>query len=142
MSIRPKHRCSIQLHDIIKNISISVSVCLSVCHPACFKNQTCKFHHSVCTLPVAVAQSSSDGNPIRNVPVAVAQSSSDGNPIRNVPVAVAQSSSDGNPIRNVLSVLQITSRCHIIVCFVQFARWWHRGKSAISDCISFGLEMI
>ena len=55
-----------------------------------------------------------------------------------LPMAMAWSSSDGNAICHVLPVVWMTSCFYIMdkigqnqrrhVCFVQFARWRHRGK--------------
>jgi len=58
-----------------------------------------------------------------------------------LPVAVARSSCDGSAIRYVLPVLWMTSCFRIMegigpnqrrrVCFVEFAKWRHRGRSLL-----------
>jgi len=63
-----------------------------------------------------------------------------------LPVAVARSSSDGNAIYYVLPVLWMTPCVHIMgwicqnqrrrVCFLQFARWRHLGRSLPSPTAS------
>ena len=82
---------------------------LSVCPLAYLKNHRFKFYQIFFTLPVAVSRS------------------------------------DGSAIRYVFSDFWTTSHFHIMkrigqnqkrhVCFVQFARWRHRAKPAVSDSI-------
>ena len=105
---------SVGVQSIAINVSVCPSVCLSVCLFICLscclficplahpKDHTSKFHHFYVRV-----------------------------------TCVARSSADGDAIRYVLSVLWMTSCLHKtkrmgqnqrrLVCFVQFARWLHRG---------------
>jgi len=100
----------------VQSIAISVSVCLSVC------------------LSTHISQKPE----VRISP----------NFLYMLPVTMARSSSDGNAICYVLPVLWMTSYFYVMnrtdqnqrrrICFVQFAKWRHRGKkSAVSDWILF-----
>ena len=98
------------------------SACLCVCLSAYLKNHTSKFHQILLHL---------------------------------LPVSVNRAFSDGNAIRYVLPVLRMTSCFHIMqeigqnrkqhVCFVQFAKWRHQGRSLPSpnvSCLSFSNNTI